>query len=250
MLEDDSALPLYCVNMVSRVLVGERDGGPETRYRKVPDTMFDARSLLCRIYREQGNIEDAIRLGEELVRLAPTSFTAYHTLALALREADRMDDAVRALVEGLGVASDPTDIACAYYRLGFYFWQGGDPSLGLACYTMVKPGTYFFGEAQSEMQELMQQSRLGRRPDLDEARALLRADGVPVAPVPQLGELAAKAGIALVDAGMFDAAHSLVHFLSSLDVAPNSFDVLASVRRSLARGLAGPQLLPRPAVPS
>ena len=147
-----------------------------------------------------------------------------------------MDDAVRALVEGLGVASDPTDIACAYYRLGFYFWQGGDPSLGLACYTMVKPGTYFFGEAQSEMQELMQQSRLGRRPDLDEARALLRADGVPVAPVPQLGEMAAKAGIALVDAGMFDAAHSLVHFLSSLDVAPNSFDVLASVRRSLARG--------------
>lgn len=236
MLEDDSALPLYCVNMVSRVIVGERDGGPETRYRKIPDTMFDARSLLCRIYREQGNIEDAIRLGEELVRLAPTSFTAYHTLALALREADRMDDAVRALVEGLGVASDPTDIACAYYRLGFYFWQGGDPSLGLACYTMVKPGTYFFGEAHSEMQELMQQSRLGRRPDLDEARALLRADGVPVAPVPQLGELAAKAGIALVDAGMFDAAHSLVHFLSSLDVAPNSFDVLASVRRSLVRG--------------
>ena len=59
---------------------------------------------------------------------------------------------------------------------------------------------------------------------------------MPVAPVPQLGELAAKAGIALVDAGMFDAAHSLVHFLSSLDVAPNSFDVLASVRRSLARG--------------
>lgn len=235
MLEESAARPLYCVNMISRIIVNEHDGGPQTRFRKIPDTMFDARSMLCRIYREQGNLEDAIRLGEELVRLAPTSFTAYHSLALALREADRMGDAVRALLDGLTVAADPTDIACAYYRLGFYFWQGGDPSLGLACYAMVKPGTYFYGEAQSEMQELMQQSHLSRRPDLDEARALLRADGVPVAPVPQLGEMAAKAGIALVDAGMFDAAHSLVHFLSSLDVAPNSFDVLASVRRSLVQ---------------
>lgn len=235
MLEESAARPLYCVNMVSRIIVGEHDDGPQTRFRKIPDTMFDARSMLCRIYREQGNLEDAIRLGEELVRLAPTSFTAYHSLALALREADRMEDAVRALLDGLTVAADPTDIACAYYRLGFYFWQGGDPSLGLACYAMVKPGTYFYGEAQSEMQELMQQSHLSRRPDLDEARALLRADGVPVAPVPQLGEMAAKAGIALVDAGMFDAAHSLVHFLSSLDIAPNSFDVLASVRRSLVQ---------------
>ena len=235
MLEESAARPLYCVNMISRIIVSEHDDGPQTRFRKIPDTMFDARSMLCRIYREQGNLEDAIRLGEELVRLAPTSFTAYHSLALALREADRMEDAVRALLDGLTVAADPTDIACAYYRLGFYFWQGGDPSLGLACYTMVKPGTFFYGEAQAEMQELMQQSHLSRRPDLDEARALLRADGVPVAPVPQLGEMAAKAGIALVDAGMFDAAHSLVHFLSSLDVAPNSFDVLASVRRSLVQ---------------
>lgn len=235
MLEESAARPLYCVNMISRIIVSEHDDGPQTRFRKIPDTMFDARSMLCRIYREQGNLEDAIRLGEELVRLAPTSFTAYHSLALALREADRMEDAVRALLDGLTVAADPTDIACAYYRLGFYFWQGGDPSLGLACYAMVKPGTYFYGEAQSEMQELMQQSHLSRRPDLDEARALLRADGVPVAPVPQLGEMAVKAGIALVDAGMFDAAHSLVHFLSSLDVAPNSFDVLASVRRSLVQ---------------
>lgn len=235
MLEESAARPLYCVNMISRIIVSEHDDGPQTRFRKIPDTMFDARSMLCRIYREQGNLEDAIRLGEELVRLAPTSFTAYHSLALALREADRMGDAVRALLDGLTVAADPTDIACAYYRLGFYFWQGGDPSLGLACYAMVKPGTYFYGEAQSEMQELMQQSHLSRRPDLDEARALLRADGVPVAPVPQLGEMAAKAGIALVDAGMFDAAHSFVHFLSSLDVAPNSFDVLASVCRSLVQ---------------
>ncbi|MFR3451931.1 MAG: hypothetical protein ACLTSX_10735 [Collinsella sp.] len=87
-----------------------------------------------------------------------------------------MGDAVRALLDGLTVAADPTDIACAYYRLGFYFWQGGDPSLGLACYAMVKPGTYFYGEAQSEMQELMQQSHLSRRPTLTRPGLSLRAE--------------------------------------------------------------------------
>lgn len=235
MLQESDARPLYCVNMISRIIVGDHDDGPSTRYRKVPDTAYDARSMLCRIYREQGNLEDSIRLGEELVRLAPTSFSAYHSLALSLREADREADAAKALMDGLRVAADPNDIACAYYRLGFLFWQGGDPSLGLACYTLVRRNSYFYGETQSEVQELMQQSHLSRRPDLDEARALLRADGVPVAPVPRLAELSAKAGIALVDAGMFDAAGTLVHFLSSLDVAPNSFDVLASVRRSLVQ---------------
>lgn len=236
MLQESDAHPLYCVNMISRIIVGEHDGDASTRYRKIPDTVYDARSMLCRLYREQGNVEDAIRLGEELVRLAPTSFSAYHSLALSLREAGRESDAAQALMDGLHVAADPNDIACAYYRLGFLFWQGGDPSLGLACYTLVGRNSYFYGETQSEIQELMQQSHVSRRPDIDEARALLRADGVPVAPVPRLAELSARAAIALVDAGIFNASASLVHFLSSIDVGPNSFDVLASVRRSLTQG--------------
>lgn len=235
-LQDSDARPLYCVSMVARAVVGQVDEDESVRYRKIPDTAYDARSMLCRIYREQGNIEDAIGLAEDLVRLAPTSFTSYHSLALTYREGGRDRDAVEALIDGLRFAADPTDIACAYYRLGFLFWQGGDPALGLACYTLVRPNTLFFGEAQSEIGELMQESHIHRRPTIDEASAALRADGVPVAPVSQLGTTSARAAVALVDAGLFDAANSLVHFLSSIDVGPNSFDVLAQVRRSLSRG--------------
>lgn len=235
-LQDNDARPLYCVSMVARAVVGQVDEDESVRYRKIPDTAYDARSMLCRIYREQGNIEDAIGLAEDLVRLAPTSFTSYHSLALTYREGGRDRDAVEALIDGLRFAADPTDIACAYYRLGFLFWQGGDPALGLACYTLVRPNTLFFGEAQSEIGELMQESHIHRRPTIDEASAALRADGVPVAPVSQLGTTSARAAVALVDAGLFDAANSLVHFLSSIDVGPNSFDVLAQVRRSLSRG--------------
>lgn len=235
MLQEDSGRPLYCSNMVARIAVGLFDEGLETRYRKIPDTAYDARSLLCRLYRDQGNVEDAIRLGEELVAMAPTSFASYHTLALSYREAERDADAARVIVDGMRVAVDPNDIACGYYRLGFLFWQGGDPALGLACYTMVARDSFFYGETQSEMRELMQEAHLGRQPERDEAIALLRAEGVPVAPIAQLRDRAAMAAIRLVDAGLFNAAISLVHFLATFDVAPNSFDVLASVRRSLMR---------------
>ena len=101
---------------------------------------------------------------------------------------------------------------------------------------MVARDSFFYGETQAEMRELMQEAHLGRPPARDEAVALLRAAGVPVAPVSQLRDQAAMAAIGLVDAGIFNAATALVHFLSTFDVAPNSFDVLASVRRSLMQG--------------
>lgn len=232
-LQDSETRPLYCVNMISRIIAGEYDEGPATRYRKVPDSAFDARSTLCRLYRDQGNLEDALRLGEELVELAPTSFTSHHSLALVYRELDRMQDAIAAIIEGLKVAAAPVDIACAYYRLGFWFWHAGNPSLGLACYTLVSPSSFFYGEAQAEMQDLMREEHLSRRPSFDEARAALRAEGVPIAPVSALIEASAAAAIGLTDAGLFDAAGAIVHFLASTDVAPNSRDVLMSVLRSL-----------------
>lgn len=232
-LRDSDARPLYCANMIARVAVSQVDEGEQTRYRKLPDTAFDARAMLCRLYRDMGNAEDAIRLGEELVRLAPTSFSAYHLLALAYIEVDRDADAIAALLAGLRVAADSADISCAYYRLGFLYWRTGDPSLGLACYAMIDPRSLFFGEAQLEIKELMQRCHLGRRPTRDEAIAALRTDGVPVAPLPQLCELVARSAVALVDAGALHAAAPLVHLLATVDVAPNGCDVLSSVRRSL-----------------
>ena len=150
-LQESDARPLYCVNMVARAMVGRFDGDPSTRYRKLPDTAFDARSTLCRLLREQGDEEGSLQLARELVELAPTSFTAYHSLAMTYRELDRDDEAVRALVDGLKVSVAPMDVAAAYYRLGFLLWQAGNPALGLACYVQVPRDTYFYGETQVEM---------------------------------------------------------------------------------------------------
>lgn len=232
-LQESDARPLYCVNMVARAMVGRFDGGPSTRYRKLPDTAFDARSTLCRLLREQGDEEGSLQLARELVELAPTSFTAYHSLAMTYRELERDDEAVRALVDGLKVAVAPMDVAAAYYRLGFLLWQAGNPALGLACYVQVPRDTYFYGETQVEMADLMRDAHITHAPSISEARGSLRSFGIPVAPVPAAVEEAAQAAIGLVDAGFFDAAGALVHFLSSTDVAPNCRDVLPAVLRSL-----------------
>lgn len=233
-LQDSDARPLYCVNMVARVMAGRLGDDEATRYRKLPDTAFDARSTLCRLLRDQGDGQAALRIAEQLVELAPTSFTAYHSLALTYRELGRDEDAVRALIEGLKVAVAPTDIAAGYYRLGFLLWQAGDPALGLACYALVSRGTFFFGEAQVEMADLMREAHISRAPSADDARGALRSAGIPVAPVPATVEAAAAAAIGLVDAGFFDAAGALVHFLATASVAPNSRDVLPAVLRSLS----------------
>ncbi len=144
---------------------------------------------------------------------------------MTYRELDRDDDAVRALVDGLKVAVAPMDIAAAYYRLGFLLWQAGNPALGLACYVQVPRDTYFYGETQVEMADLMRDAHITHAPSISEARGSLRSSGIPVAPVPAAVEEAAQAAIGLVDAGFFDAAGALVHFLSSTDVAPNCRDV-------------------------
>lgn len=70
-LQDSDARPLYCVNMVARVMAGRLEGDEATRYRKLPDTAFDARSTLCRLLRDQGDGQAALRIAEQLVELAP-----------------------------------------------------------------------------------------------------------------------------------------------------------------------------------
>lgn len=237
MLEDDNRQLLYCANMVSRVMAGADEDGSApaepVRFRKMPDSAFDARTALARAMRELGNFEDALRLGQECVEYAPTTFSAWHSLALTFNELNRAEDAAKALIQGLKFASVPQDIAVGYYRLGFVLWQAGEPELGLACYVLVHPNSPFGSAAADEMAELMRDNHIAQPPTRDAAESMLRAEGIPVAPLPTLGEHAAKAAIELVDGGFLSAAENLTRFLSTLDGPSNCRDVLAAVAWSL-----------------
>lgn len=231
MLEADDRVPLYCTSMVGRVLASART--PDVRFRKVPDTSFDARYTLGRLYRERGNSEDALRLAKACVELAPTTFVAHHSLAAIHMDAERWSDAVPVLCDALRVTATPSEISVGYYRLAFALWNAGDPALGLACYTLVHPLSPFGAAAAEEMSELMQHEHIVHAPTYEEAQAALRAAGIPVAPVDELTETVAKAAVELVDARMFAPAIGLVMYLSTLRLGPNSNDVLVAVSRSL-----------------
>lgn len=239
MLEDDPRPRLYCANMVSRIMAGSDEDEAmkatcPVRFRKMPDSAFDARTLLARTLRELGNFEDALRLGQECVAFAPTTFSAWHSLALTYNELEQHDEAAKALIQGLKFASVPQDIAVGYYRLAYVLWQGGDAPLGLACYAMVHPSSPFGSAAADEMAELMQESHIAQAPGRDAAESILRANGIPIAPLPALCERAAKAAIELVDGGFLAAGENLTNFLTTVGNAPNCPDVLSAVARSLA----------------
>ena len=231
-LQDDERRPLYCSNMVARVLV-DRVSKADERFRKVPDSAYDARSLLARIYRETGNKELAEHDARELVDMAPTSPDSYHAMAMAFIAQDRHADAVEPLTTALRFACAPGDIAVMYYRLAFALWSAGDAKTGLACYVMVSPQSPFGEAAAEEAGELMRAEGISHRLSHDEAKEQLRAVGIPIAPLDQVREDVLRATTQLVDGGFFNVAAPLVQFLARLDMGPNGADVLAIVASSL-----------------
>ena len=231
-LQGDSRHPLYCYNMVERILVG-RASKPGERFRKLPDSAYEARYLLSRIYRDAGNWELAEQCARDLVRLAPVASGSHHALSMVFIAQDHYAGAVEPLIDALRLAFDPTDIAAMYYRLAFALWYAGDAKTGLACYAMVPPQSQFGDSAVEEAEDLMRSEGIGHMPSYDEAKAQLRSAGIPIAPLDQVREDVLGATTRLVDEGFFNVAAPLVHFLSRMDMGPNGADVLAVVASSL-----------------
>lgn len=233
MLNDTDARPLYCANSIARMMVN-LTYEPGVALRKLPDSAFDARSVLSRAYRQMGNYEDAERLARECVELAPTSFASYHALALVFAEQERYAEAAKVMKEALRVLFVPNDIACAYYRLAYALWKSGNPEAGLACYVMVSDRSHFGRDAVTEAEELMAEAHIRHRPTFSEAEAVLRAEGIIVAPASELGVETAFSAIRLVDEGIFQIAKPVTKHLANIDPLPESGDVLSSVSRSLS----------------
>ena len=231
-LQGDSRRPLYCYNMVERILVG-RASKPGERFRKLPDSAYEARYLLARIYRDAGKWELAEQVARDLIGMAPTASGSHHALSMVFIAQDRYADAVEPLVDALRFAFDPNDIATMYYRLAFALWYAGDAKTGLACYTMVPPQSQFGDSAAEEAGDLMRGEGISRKPSYDEAKAQLRSAGIPIAPLDQVREDVLCVTTRLVDEGFFNVAASLVHFLSRMEMGPNGADVLAVVASSL-----------------
>ena len=134
-----------------------------------------------------------------------------------------------ALKAALLLATQPNEIAIAYYQLAYALWKSGDVRTGAACYVkslVVSP--IMAAQVSVELRDLLDQegSMMPAREDLD---ALLEAGGVPLAPADAVLDALLAAAKQAVDAGVFAVGRSLL----ATYLAHRPDDALMGVYRSL-----------------
>lgn len=207
---------------------GANDAGK--RVELIPDALY-----LCYTTAGYGAEQqfDGFESGEALsrtaIRMAPTVPNGYRQLARAYSLVGDMDSAAKVLLDTLQICVAPADIALVYYQLGYVLWKAGRPQAGALCYLKsVTTSPVVAAQAAAELRGLMHEERIPvvGRPEIDEG---LKAEGIPLAPLPHVIDAIMDGAEAAVDAGMFGVARSLLNV--GLHYRPDDalFDVLKSL---------------------
>ncbi|KFI58212.1 tetratricopeptide repeat protein [Bifidobacterium choerinum] len=226
--------PLYCENPTQRLLVSLVDDGPDTRYWKAPDALYNARVGLTHIYRDDGDYKAAVAQAQAMERIAPTCASAYFEEAVVHADNEHYEDAARVLKFALTIAVARDDVDFVYYRLAYALWNNGDRESAAACYAMrTLDSASYAPSARREVAQLLAQLGWDELPDHDRAVARLREVGIPVAPQARALDVLAEAAMGLVDAGFPCAADA------AADILANSIDgdVLRLLRQCLRYGV-------------
>lgn len=174
--------------------------------------------------------DEALRYGRRAIRIAPTTAVGYRQLGRAYMLVGDMENASSTLMEGLGVAVQPDDIAIAYYQLAYVLWKAGRPQEGAACYLKSLTVSPVVGpQVAVELQELMEESGVPLVPR-DEVDDELERLGVLVAPDEKTLRILDEGAAAAADAGLLAVARNLL----AMRLHHRPDDALAAVLRSLA----------------
>ena len=232
-----NTMPLYCETGVARVAVPLASLPADVQFVRYSDVGFYARDSLCDLYRQIGEPDRSFRQALLCIDLAPTSAAGYIDAANALADQEKYAEAIPFLENALRFAPRYHAISFVYYRLAFALWQTGKLNAALACYVM----SMFFGNDRAEairreMAALLHEmDSVGGQgtpvvPDVEEARAILREEGIVVAPSAELIAAIARALVPLVDAGAFGVSGHLARFIAPLS---GHRDELVAVANSL-----------------
>lgn len=232
--ETPTLKPLYCNNQAERELVAlnddddpsaHADGVPGAdpsaiRYFPVPDAMFRALMALLRINVEEGHAKEAEELAARIHHYSKLFIPAYVTesaLYVDTETPDWQQDA-DVLIKALPYAVDVSDIAMLYYRLAYAMRNLGKADVSAACYamTLTMPVRWLREPAIEELGEVLE-GDMSRAPAIEDAKRLLRANGIPVVPSHALMHALAQNTIDLVDAGFPLAAGAGTRLCASVD---------------------------------
>lgn len=200
------------------------------RVELVPDSFYLCHLEIVRLLEHSfERTDEALRYGRLAIRLAPATAAGYRQLGRAYMLVGDMDNAIAVLGAGLRVATQPPDIAVAYYQLAYALWKTGKPLAGAACYlksVMTSPVVAL--QATAELRELAEEHGIDpiERDDVDR---VLDEAGIVLAPSEELLDVLDGGSAVAVDAGLFPVARNLL----SLRLHYRPDDALANVLRSL-----------------
>ncbi len=174
-------------------------------------------------------IDEALRFGHRALEIAPTSAAGYSRLGRAYMLVGDMENAAGVLQDGLRIATQPNEIAVAYYQLAYVLWKAGRAQDGAACYLKsISISPVMAVQATAELQELVEETgaTIVAREDIDEE--LEKADLV-VSPTAEVLDVLGEGAARATDAGLFPVARNLLAI--RLRYRPD--DALVNVLRSL-----------------
>ena len=228
---DQGRIPLYCSDVVARVLIAEASTSKRTRYIRYPDNAYAARNLLCDLYLSMGEPERSLKQAQEMISLAPTSTIGYTDAVNAYFEMGRYEDAVPLLETALTLANQQPAIAWIFYRLAFGLWQCGRRVEALSCYVLA--AHYGFARSQAlfeEMNDLISELACKEAPTVSEAIDQLVDAGISLPWTLPVMSRVADALVALTDERIFGMAASLCMVQG---FPTNNRDALVVVGRSM-----------------
>ena len=209
---------------------GFGQGDRDRRVELVPDTLLrchlEAAKLLERSF---SGIDAALAHATRAIELSPTATTPRCVLARVYMLMGDAASASETLKAALRLATQPNDIAIAYYQLAYTLWKSGDARTGAACYVKsLVTSPIMAAQVASELQDLLNRESVSvpAREGLDD---VLAAGGVPLAPSDTVLDALLQAAERAVDADVFAVGRSLL--ATYLTYRPD--DALMGAYRSL-----------------
>lgn len=212
---------------------GAGDFGAADHERKVvlvPDSLLHCHMEASKLLEHSfAGVDGALAHAKRAVELAPTAAAPRCLLARMYMLMGDMASSTKTLNAALALATQPNEIAVAYYQLAYTRWKSGDARTGAACYVKsISTSPIMVTQAAIELQDLLGQEGVNL-PARDELDDVLRAAGVPLAPDGKVLDILVLAARKAVDAGVFPVGRSLL--ATRLNYKPD--DALMGVYRSL-----------------
>ena len=173
--------------------------------------------------------EEAVQFGLRCIQVAPTYTPAYRQTARAYMLMGDVSTSSRMLRRCLEIATQPDEIALAYYQLAYVEWKAGKPALGVACYMKsMMTAPIYLAQCTIEMHRLMAET--GQGPiDREAVDAILAGEGVPIAPLDSLLDALDDAMRTAIDDNIFQVGQPLL----ALRLFYRPDDALVNVHKSL-----------------